>query len=246
MPEAMITVQNLVKDYGDFRAVDDVSFSVAPGEIVGLLGPNGSGKTTTQRMLAGLMEPTAGTIEIGGRLLSDDLMAARKLLGYQSGDTTLYERLTPRETLAFFADLHEIAPEKRDGQIAKLIRDFEMEAFADKRLGSLSSGQKQRVGMARTILHDPSFLVLDEVTASLDLLSARFVLNYLTEARRAGKAILFSTHIMSEAEHLCDRILLLHKGRILAEGTMAELMERTGTRNLSEAFLFLADEKGVA
>lgn len=246
MPLTMIAVQNLVKDYGDFRAVNDVSFSVVPGEIVGLLGPNGSGKTTTQRMLAGLMEPTSGTIGIGGRKISDDPVAARRLLGFQSGDTTLYQRLTVRETLAFFADLHEMPARLRDDHIARLIRDFDMEAFADKRLGALSSGQKQRVGLARTILHDPAALILDEVTASLDLLSARFVLDYLLKARQSGKAILFSTHIMSEAEMLCDRILLLHQGQILASGTMSELLDQTGTRNLSEAFLSLADRREAA
>jgi sodium transport system ATP-binding protein len=243
MPLAMITVKNLVKDYGDFRALDDVSFSVASGEIVGLLGPNGSGKTTTQRMLAGLMEPTSGTIEIGGKKFTDDPIAARRLLGFQSGDTTLYQRLTVRETLAFFADLHEMPPTRRDQHIADLIRDFDMEAFADKKLGALSSGQKQRVGLARTILHDPAVLILDEVTASLDLLSARFVLDYLLKVKNSGTAILFSTHIMSEAELLCDRILLLHRGQILASGTKEELLAQTGTTNLSETFLFLADRR---
>lgn len=242
----MIAVKNLVKDYGEFRAVDDVSFSVEPGEVVGLLGPNGSGKTTTQRMLAGLMEPTSGRIEIGGKELREDVIGARRILGFQSGDTTLYQRLTARETMEYFADLHEMPRARKEERVAEVIRGFGMEDFADKRLGALSSGQKQRVGLARTVLHDPSVLILDEVTASLDLLSARFVTDYLQGARVAGKAILFSTHIMSEAELLCDRIMMLHRGQILAQGTKTELMELTGTGNLSEAFLLLADRKGEA
>lgn len=239
----MIKAHGLVKDYGRLRAVDNLTFEVREGEIVGLLGPNGSGKTTIQRMLAGLMEPTAGTIEIGGISMEDDPMKARKILGYQSGDTGLYERMTPREIFGFFAGLQEMPPAITRTRIEKLIRDFEMEAFADRRLGALSSGQKQRVGIARTILHDPSVLILDEVTASLDLLSSRFVIDYLAEARNAGKTILFSTHIMSEAEYLCDRILLLHKGQILAEGTAAELMERSETHNLTECFFSFIRQK---
>lgn len=235
----MIRAEGLVKDYGNLRAVNGLSFSVKAGEIVGLLGPNGSGKTTTQRMLAGLMEPTAGTVEIGGLSLKNSPLEAKKLLGYQSGDTQLYGRLTPREILGFFSDLHEIPPAVREERIAALAHDFEIESFADRRLAALSSGQKQRIAMARTVIHDPAVLILDEVTASLDILSSRFVIDYLARARQAGKAILFSTHIMSEAEHLCDRILLLHQGSILAEGTAAELLQQAGARNLTECFFAL-------
>ncbi len=242
----MIRAQSLVKDYGNLRAVDGLSFSVRAGEIVGLLGPNGSGKTTTQRMLAGLMEPTAGTVEIGGLSFKGNSLEAKKLLGYQSGDTQLYGRLTPREILRFFSDLHEIPTATREKRITALLHDFEINSFADRRLAALSSGQKQRVAMARTVVHDPAVLILDEVTASLDILSSRFVIDYLDRARQAGKAILFSTHIMSEAEHLCDRILLIHQGQILAEGTAAALILQTGTRNLTESFFALLSQKEVS
>ncbi len=231
-----IQARELVKDYGPVRAVNGLSFSVHAGEIVGLLGPNGSGKTTTQRMLAGLMAPTLGSVEIGGIPMGDGSLDAKRLIGYQSGDTQLYERLTPREVLRFFADIHGMPAARREERIGALFAEFEIGRFADRRLASLSSGQKQRVALARTIVHDPPVLILDEVTASLDILSSRFVMEYLAAARTQGKAILFSTHILSEAEHLCSRILLLHEGSLLAEGAPEELIARTGARNLTECF----------
>lgn len=239
----MIKVHNLVKDYGTFRAVDHLTFEVRKGEIVGLLGPNGSGKTTTLRMLAGLMDPTSGTIEIAGLPLRENAIGAKRLLGFQSGDTQLYARLTPREILAFCADLYEVPARTRDARIDFLLTGLEAQAFADRRMASLSSGQKQRIALARTLVHDPSILILDEITASLDLLSARFVTDYLAQSRREGKTILFSTHILSEAEHLCDRILLLHEGRFLAGGTCGELLQATGTKNLTECFFACLDRR---
>lgn len=235
----MIRARDLIKDYGTLRAVDGLNLSVRAGQIVGLLGPNGSGKSTTQRMLAGLMEPTSGSVEICGLPMRGASLEARKLLGYQSGDTQLYERLSPREILSFFADIYEIPKDRRDNRIRLLLEDFGIEPFADKRLAALSSGQKQRVALARAIVHDPPVLILDEVTASLDVLSSRFVMEYLSSARQAGKAVLYSTHILAEAEYLCDHILLIHGGRILAEGTARSLMETSGTTNLTECFFAL-------
>jgi sodium transport system ATP-binding protein len=237
----MIRARDLVKDYGTLRAVDGLNLSVRAGQIVGLLGPNGSGKSTTQRMLAGLMEPTSGSVEICGLPMRNASLEARKMIGYQSGDTQLYDRLSPREILSFFADIYEMPKSGRKDLIERLLEDFSITSFADKRFAALSSGQKQRVALARSIVHDPAVLILDEVTASLDVLSSRFVMEYLASARLAGKAVLYSTHILAEAEYLCDHIILIHGGRILAEGTARGLMEISGTANLTECFFaFLA------
>lgn len=235
----MIRARDLVKDYGTLRAVDGLNLSVKSGQIVGLLGPNGSGKSTTQRMLAGLMEPTSGSVEICGLPMRHAPLEARKLLGYQSGDTQLYDRLSPREILSFFADIYEMPKSERDDRIRLLLDDFDITPFADKRFAALSSGQKQRAALARAIVHDPQVLILDEVTASLDVLSSRFVMEYLASARQAGKAVLYSTHILAEAEYLCDHIILIHGGRVLAEGTARGLMESSGTANLTECFFAL-------
>lgn len=241
----MIRATDLVKDYGAVRAVDGLNLSVKAGQIVGLLGPNGSGKSTTQRMLAGLMEPTSGTVDICGLGMRNAPLEARRLLGYQSGDTQLYDRMSPREILRFFADIYEMPKEVRAGRIRQLLGDFGIESFADKRLAALSSGQKQRVALARAIIHDPPVLILDEVTASLDVLSSRFVMEYLASARLAGKAVLYSTHILAEAEYLCDHIIMIHGGRVLAEGTARGLMETSGTANLTECFFALLARQEV-
>jgi len=220
-----------------FDAVRGVSFDVAEGEVFGLLGPNGAGKTTLLRMLAAMIRPTSGAVHIGGEpaLPGDDAM--RRRVGFLSGNTRLYGRLTPRELLYYFGRLFSM----RDADIAERIvflsEALDMDGFLDQRSATLSTGQTQRVSIARVMLHDPAVLILDEPTLGLDILSSAAIVQFIRDAKARGRAIIFSTHYMTEAEELCDRIGLMHQGGIVAMGTKAELFEASGTANLREAFL---------
>ena len=237
----LIQVQDLVREFGAVRAVDGLSFTVGEGEIYGLLGPNGAGKTTTLRSLAGLLTPTSGTARVLGKTAGEDPLAVKRALGYLTGDTALYGRLTPREVLRFFARLNERPDDWIAARIAALSVELDLGEFLDRRCERLSTGQRQRTAIARAFVHDPTVLVLDEPTASLDVVSARFILDRLRAEAARGKAVLFSTHHLSEAELVCDRMGVIWRGRLLAEGTSGELRERTGTGTLTEAFLALID-----
>ncbi len=227
----------LRKQFGPVKAVDDISFHVAPGEVVGLLGPNGAGKTTVLRMLSGILTPDAGQVLACGYDMKEDPLAAKRRIGFLSGDTQLYQRLTPRELLHYFAELYEMPKATARARTGELISNLDMGSFADRPCDTLSAGQKQRANIARAFLHDPKVLILDEPTTALDILSGRFIVNAIREQRDAGKAVLFSTHIMSEAEYLCDRIVMIHQGRKTEEGSQGEIIERQGAGNLTDAFL---------
>ncbi len=239
-----VRVERLTKAFGDLRAVTELSFSVAPGEIYGLLGPNGAGKTTALRILAGLLAPTSGRALLMGREIGGSGADARGLLGFLSGTTGLYARLTPREVLTHFGRLYGLAGEALAARIAAVTDALELAAFLDRRCEVLSTGQKQRVSVGRAVLHDPPVLILDEPTSGLDVLASRFLRDLVKAERDRGKAILFSTHYLAEAELLCDRIGFLHQGRLLVEGSPAALRERTGAGTLEEAFLRLVDGLG--
>jgi sodium transport system ATP-binding protein len=232
-----MVAEGLVKRFGPVTAVDGVSLTVSAGEVVGLLGPNGAGKTTTLRMLAGILTPDAGCVCVSGFDIHDRPLDAKRRLGFLSGDTQLYQRLTTREVLRYFGRLYGMAESSIDARTARLVDELEMGEFADRPCGTLSSGQKQRANIARAFLHEPDMLVLDEPTVALDVISGQFIVESIRRQRDAGRAVLFSTHIMSEAEYLCDRILLLHRGRIIDEGVLDDLLARSGTGNLTDAFL---------
>ena len=236
-PPAVLSAVGLVKKFGDVTAVDGVSLEVRSGEVVGLLGPNGAGKTTTLRMLVGILSPTEGSVLVNGLDLRSQLLEAKQRIGFLSGDTQLYQRLTPREVLLYFGRLYGLDPARCETRSARLITELEMESFADRPCRTLSSGQKQRANIARAFLHEPDVLVLDEPTAALDILSGQFIVEAIRRERAAGRAVLFSTHIMSEAEYLCDRVYLMHDARIADHGTQGELLARSGCRNLTDAFL---------
>ena len=238
-PDAALAAEGLVKHYGPTIAVAGLDLLVRPGEVVGLLGPNGAGKTTALRMLAGILRPTQGRVRIGGIDMAERPLEAKALIGFLSGDTQLYQRLSPRETLQYFGRLHGLPEAALTSRIDDLVRDLEMASFADRPSATLSAGQKQRANIARAFLHEPSVLILDEPTNALDVLSGRFIVESIRKERAKGRAILFSTHIMSEAEYLCDRIALIHEGRIVDEGEVPALCARAGdAKNLTDAFLY--------
>ncbi|MEW5981394.1 MAG: ABC transporter ATP-binding protein [Acidobacteriota bacterium] len=232
-----LSARALAKRFGPVHAVRGVTFDVDAGEVVGLLGPNGAGKTTTLRMLAGILTPDAGDVRIAGIDIHAQPLEAKRRLGFLSGDTQLYQRLSTIEVLQYFGDLYGMDDATLHERISRLVDELEMGGFASRPCGTLSSGQKQRANIARAFLHEPDLLVLDEPTAALDVVSGQFIVESIRRQRAAGHAVLFSTHIMSEAEYLCDRILLLHEGRIIDGGTLDDLLSRSGARNLTDAFL---------
>ena len=221
-----------------FYAVKDVSFRVNDGEILGLLGKNGAGKTTLLRMLASVMEPTAGGVYIktaDGRHLNDSV-SLKKEIGYLSGNTRLYHRISTREMLYMLGEIYELDRDVTEKRIDEICRILDMSSFIDNRIERLSTGQTQRASIARCLIHDPSIYIFDEPTLGLDIVSADAIVDFMKGQKEKGKTVLYSTHYLEEAQFLCDRILMINEGRIVAEGTPAELMERTGTGNLREAF----------
>lgn len=246
--DAPVVVSDLCKFFydearGEVRAVDHLSFHCNSGEIYGLLGANGAGKTTTLRMLATILQPTQGTARILGHDITQEPDDVRKNIGYHSASTALYARLSTRETLEFFARLNHYPKENIKRRAAELIERFGLGEYADARVEKLSTGMKQKVSLARTVAHDPNVLIFDEPTAALDVLSALEVRSIISELKHSGKAILFSTHIMSEAEKLCDRIGIMHSGQLLAEGTLAELREQTGLHYLEDIFVHFVEQR---
>lgn len=246
MIDATVAVRSLSKVFhdesrGDVRAVDGIDFECRPGEIFGLLGANGAGKTTTLRMLATILSPTSGTATVMGHDVLDEPEAVRRNLGFYSSTTALYPRLTARETIEFFARVNGMrAPEARS-RVESLVARFGLGDYADARVDRLSQGMKQKVSIARTVAHDPPVLIFDEPTVGLDVLNALDMQKVIAEFRDAGKTIIFSTHIMSEAERLCSRIAIIHRGRIHACDTLEALREATGKHYLEDIFVHFVE-----
>jgi sodium transport system ATP-binding protein len=240
----MIQVQALSKSFTDPKrgtrlAVDNISFEVRAGEVFGLLGPNGAGKTTTLRMLATLLKPSSGTATLNGFDIVREPEKVREQIGFLSGDMGLYGRLTPRETLAFFGQLNGLDSARAARRIPEVLAMLDMNSFADVRGDKLSTGMKQKTAIARAILHDPPVLILDEPTSGLDVPTARNIEAAVLNAKKTGKCILYSTHIMEEAEYVCDRIAVINDGKLRAIGTMEDLRRETGKQRLREIFLDL-------
>jgi sodium transport system ATP-binding protein len=227
---------------GEIRAVDGVSFESRPGEVFGLLGANGAGKTTTLRMLATILTPTSGTARVAGFDVRDRPDKVRESIGFLSSSTALYGRLTGREMIEYFGRLYGLTEERLAARLAFILEELEMEDFADRRCDRLSTGQKQRVSIGRSIVHEPEVMIFDEPTTGLDVMTARTITRFITRCRREGKTVIFSTHIMSEVEALCDRIAVVHEGRVAAIGTVDELRARTGHTALESVFLELVGE----
>lgn len=248
----MIKADDLVKTFTkiekknhktEFNAIDHVSLEIHPSEILGVLGPNGAGKTTLLRMLGKLMHPTSGTVAIldeDNRELTDDIDIKRHI-GYLSGNTRLYPRLSAREMLKMLGNIYDLAPDIAARRIDEIIEVLDLSSFADNRIERLSTGQTQRVSIARCLLHSPKVYIFDEPTLGLDIISSKAIINFMKQERDSGKSVLYSTHYMEEAEFLCDRFIMIHHGRIIAEGTAQELRDSTHCTNLRDTFLSLID-----
>jgi len=222
------------KKRGEIRAVDNVSFSCKPGQIYGLLGANGAGKTTTLRMLATILEPTDGTALICGNDVTEAPEKVRACVGFLSTATALYPRLTAQELVEYFGRLNGLDEATLKKRVDEIFNRLEMNGFRDRRCDKLSTGMKQKTSIARTLVHDPPVMIFDEPTTGLDVMTARTIISFITECRDRGKAIIFSTHIMSEVERLCDHIGIIHDGKLLEEGTVADLRSKYSEHNLEE------------
>lgn len=228
----------------DFNAVDNISFQVEKGQVFGILGPNGAGKTTLLRMLGGILTPTSGRIELEGRCYSQNKNEVKSHIGYLSGNTKLYGRITPRELLSIFGSLYEMSDEAIKERTEMIFDTLDMHSFSDNRIELLSTGQTQRISIARCLIHSPKLYIFDEPTLGLDVLSSRAIIDFMLEEKKAGKTVLYSTHYMEEAETLCDHIAMMHEGKMMIEGTKEEVKRATGTDNLREAFLKSLEERG--
>ena len=240
----MIHVRGLTKHYADLRrgrlvALDGISFDAASGEIYGLLGPNGAGKTTTLRILSTVLRPTSGTATLNGFDAVRQSSRARHQIGFVSANTAVYDRMTAWEMVEYFGRLHGIPDQRLAARMEELFDRLQMNEIRDLLGAKMSTGMKQKVSIARALVHDPPVLIFDEATAGLDVLVARALLNTVAELRDQGKCIIFSTHNMREAEKLCDRVAIMHRGHILAEGTLDELRRQHHERDLEELFFQL-------
>lgn len=255
----MIQVEHLRKDFkvtrkmrkelggsapsgNHIKAVDDVSFTCHPGRVFGLLGPNGAGKTTALRMIATMLKPTGGRITVQGFDAASDPQKVRSNIGFLTGNTGLYDRLTATEMVKYHADLHRMDPRRFEERRALLFRTLDMEEFAGRRIARLSSGMRQKVSIARTIIHDPAVIVFDEPTASLDVMTSRGIVNLIRQCRDEGKTVLFSTHIMGEVQTLCDDIAIIHNGRMYFSGSKEEFEGQMTHSTYEDEFIHLVGE----
>lgn len=238
----MIETRGLVKWFkdkkrGEIRAVDHVSFTCNPGQIYGLLGANGAGKTTTLRMLATILEPSEGTAMICGEDVVEQPQKVRANVGFLSTATALYPRLTSQEMVEYFGRLNGLGEAELNKRVDDLFGRLDMNSFRDRRCDKLSTGMKQKTSIARTLVHDPQVMIFDEPTLGLDIMTARTIVEFIRECRQRGKTVIFSTHVMSEVEKLCDVIGIIHNGKLLAEGSLPELRQKHSENDLEEIFV---------
>ncbi len=244
----MIEVQNLSKKFirnktkkekEEFYADKDISFTAQNGEIIGILGPNGAGKTTLLRMLAGILEPTTGSISFDELTYEHDEIAIKKSIAYLSGNTKLYDTFSAHEILKMCCNIYQVPKDIQDKRIKEIVELLKMSTFEHNKIANLSTGQTQRVNLARCLIHNPQYYILDEATTGLDIISSQIILNFIKEEKTASKTILYSTHYMEEAENICDRVIMINKGKIISTGTPEEIKVRTKTTNLRDAFFAL-------
>jgi len=228
---------------GEIRGADAVSFKVEPGRIYGLLGANGAGKTTTLRLLATLLTPTSGTASVAGFDIAAEPDKVRAHVGFLATSTALYARLTAREMIAYFGRLNGLGGPDLRRRIRALADELDMHDFLDRRCDKLSTGMKQRTSIARMLVHDPQVMIFDEPTLGLDVIASRAIVQFVRQCRERRKTVIYSTHVMSEAEKLCDVIGIIHGGKMRAEGTLAEIRAMTGEAGLEEAFVSVVSEE---
>ncbi len=238
----MITSSNLTKIFhdkkrGEVRAVDQVNLECAPGRVFGLLGLNGAGKTTLMRLLSTTLKPTSGTAKVAGYDIMKEPEKVKQKIGFLSSDTGLYNRLTAEETVSYFGRLNNIEENELKARVDEIFHNFDMNQFRKTRIGKLSTGMKQKVSIARTFINDPEVLILDEPTLGLDVVTSRTIIEFIRESKKLKKCILFSTHIMWEAEKLCDDIAIIHNGKILEVGSLNNLQAKTGLDELDDIFV---------
>jgi sodium transport system ATP-binding protein len=232
------------KKKGEIRGADGVSFRVEPGRIYGLLGANGAGKTTTLRLLATLLTPTSGSASVAGHDITAEPGKVRANVGFLATSTALYARLTAREMISYFGRLNGLGEADLRARIRSLADELDMHDFLDRRCDRLSTGMKQRTSIARMLVHDPQVMIFDEPTLGLDVIASRAIVQFVRRCRERGKTVIYSTHVMSEAEKLCDVIGIIHGGRLRTEGTLAEILQRTGEAGLEEAFVRIVSGEG--
>ena len=247
----MIHVERLTKHYQDLRlgrcvALDGLSFDVAAGEVFGLLGPNGAGKTTALRILSTLLQPTSGTARIAGYDVVTQPAMVRRHIGFVSANTAVYDRMTAWELVEYFGRLYGLSEDRLRGRMEDLFERLQMNGFRDVLGGKMSTGMKQKVSIARSLVHNPPVLIFDEATVGLDVLVGRALLQTIADLREQGKCIVFSTHIMREAERLCDRVAIVHRGHLLTSGGLDELRRQHREDDLEELFFRLISEHDEA
>jgi len=240
----VIEVINLRKNFKKITAVNDISFTVNQGEILGLLGENGAGKTTTLRLLATMLKATSGTVRINGFDINNEPGKVRGQVGILfGGEVGLYDRLTAKENIEYFAELNGMAKEDARRSIEYLTKNLEMEEYINRRVGKFSRGMKQKVAIARSVVHEPSVMLFDEPTAGLDVSASRIVQDFILKCKKQNKAIVFSSHSMQEVEKLCDRIVIIHKGIVIEQGTVEELKQKYHIDDMEEIFMRLVGER---
>ncbi len=248
----MIQVENLYKEFKlgrkqrkepanigltVYKAVDQISFSCIPGRIFGLLGPNGAGKTTTLRMISTVMQPTSGDIKVCGFSVKNEAIEVRRRIGFLTGSTGLYARLTPNETIAYFAKLYSVPEKEWKDRRDEYFTLLDMHPFANKKVGQLSTGMKQKVSIVRTMIHNPEVVVFDEPTSGLDVITAANIITLIRNCREQGKTVIFSSHIMSEVDLLCDDLAIIHKGKLIYSGAMPEFRQNMQSDSLTGEFI---------
>ena len=241
----MLEVKNIKKKFEkkitkkksiSFYADNDISFKANVGEIVGILGPNGAGKTTLLRIIAGIMEPTSGTVTIDDETYKDNAINIKKKIAYLSGNTKLYKDISVYELLKMCGEYYEVPNNILEKRIKDITKKFDMTSFMHQKIENLSTGQYQRTSIARCLIHNPKYYILDEATSGLDIISSKVILDFIKEEKKNKKCIIYSTHYMEEAENICDKIIMINTGKIIATGTPKEIKKETKTTNLRDSF----------
>ena len=244
----MIKVNNITKEFEKkinkkkkikFNADNDISFEANDGEVLGILGPNGAGKTTLLRMIAGVMKPTEGSVIIDDMNYDKNEIEIKKILSFLSGNTKIYKDLSPYELFTMCGEYYDMSKDKIEDTIKEVSNRFSLNEFLHQRIENLSTGQLQRVNIARCVIHNPKYYIFDEATSGLDIISSKVILDFIKEEKTKNKCIIYSTHYMEEAENICDRVVLVHKGRIIKTGTPENIVKETNTTNLRDAFFSL-------